>query len=150
MEPRTLAEILAEPDEPIVRAEVRNREPRQPMSGHKWHLIHERDGGHCWSCGVRVAKGHGEVDHLIPRSSFDVVDLRVADRSDNLRLACVPCNQDKSNYVIPWAPTGSTVGVTAACWDCVYVEAVERPEMTVPAYCGRCGHTWVPGVSWLM
>lgn len=146
----TLAEVLAEPEEPIVRAEIRNREPRAPMLPHKWHLIHERDGGHCWACGVFVGKGYGEVDHLIPRSSFDVCDLAVADRSDNLRLACVPCNQGKSNYLIPWAPVGSTIGVTRACWDCLHEEAEWRPRMTVPAYCGRCGHTWVPNVGWLM
>lgn len=150
MEPMLLADVLAEPDEPIVRAVVRNREPRVQMQAYKWHLIHERDGSHCWACGLFVGKGGGEVDHLIPRSSFEVRDLAVADRSDNLRVACVPCNQGKSNYLIPWAPVGATIGVTATCWDCIYGDRLERPLMTVPAYCGKCGHTWVPNVSWLL
>lgn len=150
MEARSLAEIFAEPDEPVVRGEIRNREPRVQMGGHKWHLIWERDGGHCWSCGAMVGKGGGEVDHLKPRSSFDASELAVADRSDNLRVSCVRCNQSKSNYILPWAPTDSTIGVTSACWDCVYGEKEWRPQMTVPAYCGRCGHSWVPEADWIL
>lgn len=157
MEARSLAEVFAEPEPEVVRAPIRNREPREPMGGHKWHLIHERDGGHCWNCGAMVSKGTGEVDHLIPRSSFEPEDLWIADRSDNLRTSCVGCNQGKSNYLIPGAPVGSTPGVTACCWDCWTGPRSEwdegdtpRPEMRVPAYCAKCGHTWVPDESWLL
>lgn len=158
-----LESAAAEP----VRAEVRNREPRVQMGGHKWHLIHERDGGRCWMCGDLVPKGTGEVDHLIPRSSFAADDLHIADRSDNLRTACVGCNQRKSNFLIWWAPVdGVTIGVTAKCWDCANDCGIDpeidpegyseywadrwTPQMTVPAYCARCGHTWVPDAGWLL
>ncbi|WP_181421649.1 HNH endonuclease [Curtobacterium sp. MCBD17_030] len=145
---KSLAEILSEEDPEPQRAPIRNREPRARLGGHKWHLIYERDGGACWMCGHHVDKGTGEVDHLQPRSSFTPDQLRRADRSDNLRTACVDCNQQKSNYVYAWAP--ETIGVTAMCWDCQHPESTEYVEMTVPAYCGRCGHTWVPNESWLL
>jgi 5-methylcytosine-specific restriction endonuclease McrA len=145
---KTLAEILAEPEEPPHRLPVVNRAPRERMSGRKWHLIHERDGGKCWICGAYVPKGTGEVDHVQPRSSFQEADLVIADRSDNLKTTCVPCNQQKSNYVYDWAP--NVVGVTDKCWECSNPGVQYDGVMQTNAYCGHCGYTWVPDDGWLM
>lgn len=137
------------------RLPVLNREPRVQMDGRKWHLIQERDGHRCRICGVLVPTGTGEIDHIMPRSSFAAQRIPVADRPDNLQTACVPCNQAKSNY----APIflNRMVGVTSACWDCLtpsqeesYYDHPPAPVMTVPDYCGRCGHTWVPDESWIL
>ena len=132
-----------------VRYPVLNHEPRVQLDPRLWHLIHERDGGECWVCHRRVAKGEGEIDHLIPRSSFlpDEV-VTVADRSWNLRLACVACNQAKSNFTVLVLPR--TIGITARCWECSGGSG-ERPVLTTPAYCGACGFTsWVPGEEWIL
>lgn len=146
------------------RHPVLNHEPRVQMGGRKWHLIHERDGGVCWMCSRHVPKGSGEVDHLKPRSAFEVKDLPIADRSDNLKTACIDCNQRKSNFDRPRTPR--TVGVTSKCWECSNDCGIDpefdpgayadywadrfKPTMTVAAYCGRCGYTWVPDKSWLL
>lgn len=146
------------------RYPVRNVEPRVQMDGYKWHLIFQRDGGVCWICGEFQVKGQHEVDHLVPRSSFLVEGLALADRSDNLRVSCVPCNRAKSNFDKPVAPY--TNGIVAACWECLNgprfdvdefpEEAAEYwhgrpwPVMAVAAYCARCGNTHVPDESWLM
>lgn len=155
---KTLGEILSAPIPEPERLPVLNSEPRVLMDGRKWHLLWERDGFRCLLCGIYVPKGTGEVDHIVPRSSFAADRLHIADRSDNLQITCVDCNQEKSNY----APTerSSCVGVTSRCWECTVgldddgyhdVETFgDRPEMTVPAYCGRCGFTWVPDASWLL
>lgn len=149
------------------RYPVKNREPREPIGARLWHLIHERDGGECWMCHRKVEKGAGEVDHLIPRSAFN--DVREADKSWNLRLACVDCNQAKSNFTVPILPR--TFGVTLKCWDCherrdlgrpdpsIDLEALADweqgqgpvPELTEIAYCGSCGFmSWVPGKGWIL
>lgn len=145
---KTLGEILAEPDIAPYRPPILNHEPREPIGGRKWHLIHERDGGICWMCGCDVPKGTGEVDHVQPRSSFAADDLVRADRSDNLKTACVGCNQAKSNYVYDWAP--NVVGVTDRCWECINPDQPYPGEMQTPAYCGSCGYSWVPDDGWLL
>jgi len=148
------------------RYPVLNREPRVQLDPRLWHLIHERDGGVCWMCGQTVAKGAGEIDHLVPRSSFtDVVE---ADRSWNLRQACIRCNQGKSNFRVPVLPR--TFGITHRCWDCVERRDLGRPDpelfpegfaewsqdhpapdLSVQAYCGSCGlMSWVPGEEWIL
>lgn len=130
-----------------VRYPVLNNEPRVQMSGRKWHLIWERDGNTCWMCSWVIPKGYGEVDHVIPRSAFAVEDLVVADRSDNLRVSCVRCNQEKSNRTTFYQPR--QVGVSAACVYCAFDD--EAGPYEVPAYCGRCGIvSRVPEVGWLM
>lgn len=152
-----------------VRYPVRNREVRVQIDGRTWHLIQERDGGICWMCEKPVAKGAGEIDHLIPRSSFVAADVGLADRSWNLRLACVDCNQAKSNYRVPMLPR--TVGVTAKCWDCFEARELGRPDpelllsefdewkefrdpapdLMEHAYCGSCGLvSRVPDRSWVL
>lgn len=131
------------------RYPVLNREPRAQLDPRLWHLIHERDGGVCWSCHRAVAKGSGEIDHLVPRSSFAPHELESeADRSWNLRLACVACNQMKSNFSVLELPR--TVGITRRCWDCSGMDG-GGVELSVPAYCGACGFTvMVPGKEWLI
>lgn len=130
------------------RYPVRNHESRVPLDPRLWHLIHERDGGVCWVCEQQVLKGQGEIDHLIPRSSFESHELStVADRSWNLRLACERCNQEKSNFTMMFLPR--TVGVTLRCWDCS--NSSERTELQERAYCGACGFTSaVPGKEWIL
>ncbi len=149
------------------RYPVRNQEPRVQLDPRLWHLIHERDGGLCWLCQRTVAKGTGEIDHLVPRSSFESHEVAtVADRSWNLRLACVACNQEKSNFTVMALPR--TFGITNRCPECVdargphHVDTVLWPFMrdfeelaghasVVPAYCGSCGYvTRVPGEEWLL
>ena len=132
------------------RYPVRNREPRVQLDPRLWHLIHERDGGMCWVCERRVEKGSGEIDHVVPRSSFAATEvITVADRSWNLRLACVDCNQWKSNFRMLFMPR--TVGITPRCWDCTDHDEDERVKLTELAYCGTCGFTSaVPGKEWML
>jgi hypothetical protein len=150
--------------EPLKRGPIMNRLPRVQMQGYLWHLIYERDGGICYICGLPVTKGRQEVDHLVPRSSFPPDRIEAADRSDNLRTTHPACNQEKSNYLYEELPR--TNGVVARCWECTYDrgfdpeldsaawqehrQAMPRPRMTETAYCGRCGPTWVPDISWIL
>jgi len=158
-----LVDVIARLEAGPVRLPILNNEPREIMSGRKWHLIHERDGEHCRNCGVLTLKGTGEIDHVIPRSSFTVDQLPVADRSDNLRLLCVECNQNKSNFYS--GAESCPAGVTSACWECLqggpdaetdseayaeYWEDRPWPDMTASAYCGRCGYTSIPDAGWLL
>lgn len=131
------------------RYPVLNREERVQLDGRLWHLLHERDGGVCWVCQRNVRKGTGEIDHLVPRSSFPPGQVDLADRSWNLRLACVGCNQAKSNFTTPFIPR--TVGITARCWDCSDHDDGESVVLTERAYCGTCGFTSaVPGKEWIL
>lgn len=133
---------------------VRNREDREAITPLKRAIIHERDGNVCRICGTG---GHVlTVDHIIPRSAFTIPQLRIADRSDNLISACWDCNQEKSNYE---SMQRKRIGVTAQCWDCLnanpfdgdwHEDHPERPEMTIQAFCGRCGITRVPGLNWIL
>lgn len=130
------------------RYPVRNREERTILNPHMWHLLFERDGARCWMCHREVAKGAAEIDHLVPRSSFLPADVVLADRSWNLRVACVTCNQRKSNFTVRALPR--TVGVTRCCWDCADGDS-EPVELTEPAFCGRCGLvSRVPDMSWIL
>ncbi|WGW12720.1 HNH endonuclease signature motif containing protein [Saxibacter everestensis] len=151
-----LADWVAENKRPRRRWPVRNREPRTPIPSLKRALIHARDGQWCLLCGNRVRFA---VDHIIPRSAFRKEDLVAADRSDNLRSVCFDCNQKRSNY----ETVGSKrLGVAVACWYCqnphpdetdsdVYAEYCEAvPEDVLPVFCGRCGVSWVPSVTWVL
>ena len=150
LEPMTLAEIFAEePPEPQ-RWPVRNREERTEISSQKRAIIHDRDGGRCRYCGIGNLML--TVDHIIPRSTFPPNKLHIADRSDNLISACWPCNESKSNYE---HDARKTMGVTAACWDCQnhvpdHEPHDDRPPAGVLAFCGRCGITYVPELSWIL
>jgi hypothetical protein len=155
---KTLGEILAATPDPrnfTERYPVKNREERVLLGGPKFHIISQRNGGMCWICGRGAIRP--VLDHLRPRSNYATHMLWLADRSDNLHVACWDCNERRSNYYVDWMP--HPIGVTGACWDCLnprdedsyYDENLpERPHMLEPAYCGRCGHTWVPDETWLL
>lgn len=132
---------------------VHNREDREAIAPLKRAIIHKRDGNVCRICGTG---GHVlTVDHIIPRSAFTIPQLRIADRSDNLISACWDCNMEKSNYE---SMQRKRLGVTVSCWDCNnslpddewHEEFSDRPEMTIQAFCGRCGVTRVPGLNWIL
>lgn len=149
-----LGEILDQENVPFERWPVRNREQRTPISSQKRAIIHERDGHICRLCGTG---GHVlTVDHIIPRSAFQVEELEIADRSDNLISACGPCNQAKSNYE---RDQRKRLGVVTRCWYCVNPGYGEHDEpldglpypITVPVFCGRCGISHVPEVKgWVL
>lgn len=61
-----------------------------------------RDGGRCWMCGA--TRKQLVIEHLRPRSSFYEDQVSIADRSDNLALACWDCNEEKSNRDVPFDP----------------------------------------------
>lgn len=155
---RFLEHMNMTPDEK--RMPVNNRVPRVLMSKQKYALILARDGIGCRYC---YEGNEGiEIDHIVPRSAFEADRIDVADRSDNLTVACVPCNQAKSNKNYWYA---KRPGVVPACWDCLnpgpdpenepeaYDEwsewAAENHRHLV--YCGRCGMgAAVPSVSWVL
>lgn len=150
LEPMTLAEIFAEPTPEPTRWPVRNRQERTEISSQKRAIIHDRDGGRCRYCGEENLML--TVDHIIPRSAYLADQLHIADRSDNLISACLPCNEQKSNYE---SFTRKIMGVTPACWDCLnhahddeYRE--DRPLAKYLVFCGRCGITYVPELSWVL
>lgn len=102
------------------RAPVNNREPR-PASEANRNLrsaLMLRDGGKCWMCGWdRSSLEYWEsdarmvIDHLLPRSWFAAQDVHLADRSDNLAIACWSCNSVKSNRIVPFRPVLPVVWV---------------------------------------
>lgn len=154
---RSLGEILDEPELPRLRWPVRNLEERTPIEPLKRALIHERDGNICRHCGDMHQRGRLVLDHIIPRSAFPPDQLHIADRSDNLISSCWPCNEHKSNYEDDHR---KRPGVTAMCWGCQNPELNREdmepeelelvPELRVIAFCGRCGFTTVPDLSWIL
>lgn len=95
------------------REPVRNNVPRPPSEENRmlWHALMLRDGGRCWICGF--GDRFMVMDHLQPRSSFSADEMAEADRSDNLRIACWSCNEDKSNRLIPFSKPLPIVGMCA-------------------------------------
>ena len=149
-DPMSLAEIFSERIEEPQRWPVRNREERTEISSQKRAIIHSRDGGLCRYCGDSGMQL--TVDHIIPRSTFPEDQLHIADRSDNLISACWPCNEGKSNFE---HGQRKYMGVTVACWDCLnhahddeYRD--DRPYAEYLTFCGRCGITRVPDLSWII
>lgn len=145
----SLGQILERIQTPAYRWPIRNREERTEISSQKRAIIHARDGGLCRYCGDG---GHLlTVDHIIPRSAFPADKLHIADRSDNLISACWDCNEGKSNYE---NDQRKKMGVTVACWDCTNHahddEREDRPYAPHLAFCGRCGITRVPELSWIL
>lgn len=147
----TIAALLI----PWRRWPVRNSEDRTPIDSQKRAIIHQRDGGACRSCGN--ANCQLTVDHIIPRSAFEVGDLRIADRSDNLISACWPCNQAKSNYE---RSQRKRMGVVVKCWYCLNPGRGEHDDafdqlpypVDVLVWCGCCGgNSHVPAVAgWVL
>lgn len=149
----SLAELLAQDDDPARRWPVRNREPRTPINSQKRAIIHERDGGICRYCGTTDERL--VLDHIIPRSAFRPDQLHIADRSDNLHSACWDCNERRSNYE---AIHTKRIGVAVQCWYCIAPEYAAEDcelELTYPVniavFCGRCGISRVPEVQdWVL
>ena len=137
------------------RLPVRNREPRPMPEANRrlWGAMMRRDGSRCWMCGMG---GFLVIDHLRPRSNFDPDDMWLADRSDNLRIACWDCNQDKSNRAVPYRPP---IPIVWTCPECYRpeddVEGLEpltfleyySDEMR-PAHCVRHGYAMPVPVDW--
>jgi hypothetical protein len=128
------------------RMDVNNRAERpDPERNRKlWGAAMARDSGRCWMCFTTFADMY-VLDHLIPRSAFDVGHIRAADRSDNLRIACWDCNRAKSNRLIPFR---QPLPIVWACPDCYQGrrdrDGEEQPSFlddyaddTVPVFCAR-------------
>lgn len=149
---RTLGEILAVEESPVIRWPVRNREPRVPINAQKRAIIHERDGGICRYCGTPDERL--VLDHIIPRSAFPAHQIHIADRSDNLHSACWDCNERRSNYE---AVHIKRLGVVIQCFYCQNPEYGGDSELDLPypvrtlVFCGRCGVSSVPEVfGWVL
>lgn len=142
------------PLDPPERLPVRNREERQLLGPQKCALIMSRDGGVCRICGNHF---NIQIDHIFPRSAFRPEEISIADRSDNLQTLCAHCNEGKSNYDYELR---KRAGVTPQCWDCFAAEETgmspedeDFPRMAgegLKAYCGRCGYSVVPDLSWVL
>lgn len=74
----------------------------------RW-LVWHRDSGVCKLCGAHDVPV--ELDHVIPWSAGG------ADHSTNLRVLCVPCNQQRSNYRLLGEPRLHPV--TPLCDSCM-------------------------------
>lgn len=159
---KTLGEILAVVDPPPARMPVLNRDPRELLGIEKWTMLRLRDHLLCWMC--REVADSPVIDHLVPRSSFRTEELDLADRSDNLRVACWGCNSVKSNFAYDLPVTA---GVVLECFWCkhgpgftseddsdgwaLYWADWDLPHEWVRAFCGAC-HEFsdVPDEGWLL
>jgi hypothetical protein len=112
---------------------------REPIPSVVRRLVFERDGGCCLNCGVPLTIRTAQLDHIMPWSAGG------SDTSDNLRILCKPCNEDRSNFrsglddMAAWR-----LPVTEICINCAHLETGdEDPLPVIPglihAYCGWCG-----------
>lgn len=106
--------------------------------------VFERDGGLCCGCGTMLTLRTARLDHIVPWSALG------PDTSDNLRVLCDPCNDDRSNF-----RTGlddhavNKLPVALVCVGCAHLdddgEPIAEPYPIVSgmvhAYCARCGLT---------
>ena len=123
---------------------------REPIPWQVRVAVYERDGGRCLSCGTALAYKDAQLDHIEPWSAYG------SDRSDNLRILCKPCNEDRSNFrgsLDTWNAKRQPVAFyCVSCqgdeWE--YCRSADNefcyglPEM-VSAYCVQCGlvsRTW--------
>ena len=115
------------------RMEVMNREPRGQHGVNRtlWIALMRRDGGRCWMCSS--SDGHMVIDHLRPRSNWPADELHLADRSDNLRMACWACNDEKSNRNVPF------VAPLPVVWNC-RAEPAHYREGFFTAFCSEHSH----------
>ncbi|MDR7189755.1 hypothetical protein J2Y46_002581 [Microbacterium sp. BE35] len=56
------------------------------------------------------------IDHLKPRSAFPPNMIHIADRTDNLAIACWDCNTVKSNRDYPFRPVLPVIWVCPLDW----------------------------------
>lgn len=134
-----LNEALRAPLAEHERMSVHNYEPRVSPGRNRdlWAAIISRDGPRCWMC--RRLSDRLVLDHLRPRSNWAADEIALADRSDNLRIACWSCNEEKSNRLIPFDPplpivwtclsSGYSIGTAVFTAFC----AQHRHECTVPS-----------------
>ena len=97
------------------RAGARTEIPNHIRSAVWW-----RDRGQCDICGT--TGGKWELDHITPWSAGG------SDTTDNLRVLCVDCNQERSNRHDPR----------------------ERPMMPATWWCIQCythSHQWMPALG---
>lgn len=52
-------------------------------------------GSKCWWCQEGLPENKLTIDHLVPKSHKGSNSL------ENLRLACLPCNNDRGNSLYP-------------------------------------------------
>lgn len=146
------AEIKEKIRYPLVRTGEREEIPKITRI-----LVYARDNGRCRRC---EARDHVEIDHVIPWSAGG------PDTSNNLRLLCHDCNQQRSNFWLgdlprifpviaacdyclrdhPWPHGGTGYPLWEGCPICRFEEPEFRDYWT-PAWCGTCGemaYTSVP------
>lgn len=116
---------------PLIRFGERERIPSIVR-----RLVFERDGGCCFNCGIPLTIRTAQLDHIMPWSAGG------PDTSDNLRILCQPCNEDRSNFR-SGLDGQYRVPVTTYCSGCsCYPDgepAAVLPGHMIPAYCGTCG-----------
>lgn len=122
-----------------VRMPVLNHEPRLIVGKMLWAGMWHRDGGRCWICGRWAQRA--VADHVRPRSNWPAEELELADRSDNLRVACWDCNTMKSNF--DYTGGDNPLGIAIRCTNCQRTDSELMDELCgegrVRCYCFKCG-----------
>lgn len=118
------------------RMPVGNREERAPIDEVARTLVFRRDRGMCWICGTWAVDP--VLDHVRPRSNWPADQLALADRTDNLHVACWDCNEERSNRTYLAAP--SPAPVVLRCYKCEYQSGL-LVGRGIRVYCARCGYS---------
>jgi 5-methylcytosine-specific restriction endonuclease McrA len=119
--------LLAAGSAASTRSPVTRTGERAPIDSTVRRGVFMRDRGRCQLCG-RFSR-NAELDHVVPWSAGG------SDRSDNLRVTCQTCNQDRSNFMHV-ADAAKPLPVSALCQVCAY-----QPDRGVPvvqAFCTNC------------
>ena len=148
MEPTSLFAALDEAfeDDPQMRLDVLNREVRAPIKPLVRSLVFRRDRGKCWIC--RRDAFEPVLDHLRPRSNWPVDELWLADRSDNLHVACWRCNEERSNRA--YAALPKAVPVTLHCVHCADEWIGEDVGRGLACFCSQCGFSETGNGVWFL
>lgn len=136
-EPLPLAWAMDEalaPEDLYERQPVANREPRTPIDDVVRIVIFRRDHGMCWICGLPAVDP--VLDHLRPRSNWPADELEMADRSDNLHVACWDCNEERTNRTYLALPTPAPI--VFRCYKCEHQSGLFVGR-GFRVYCSRCG-----------
>jgi hypothetical protein len=129
---------------------------RQKISRYVRKAVFQRDGGRCMSCGDQLTLETAHLDHIMPWPAFG------ADDSANLRILCIDCNVERSNFRGPldmWAVRRPPIAF--CCTNCLSIDRddLEADDIEiwepasndlVLAFCAHCGlvsRTW-PGEIW--
>jgi HNH endonuclease len=123
----TLAGAAAHERNPVVRTGE-----RAPISSELRRGIFARDRGRCQLCGGHAP--HGELDHIVPWSAGG------SDRSSNLRLTCLDCNQQRSNYVTV-ADAHFALPIARSCQACAWMDGWAGSGDKIEAFCLTCRRT---------